>query len=102
MKGGVPFRVGRYPVTVGEFRQFVDAGGYEEEQYWGGDPKREIFGKVSEPQDWENQVGHPNWPVTGVSWFEASAYCAWKSAQAGRKIRLPSDAGVAACGHSGP
>jgi len=28
------FNIGQYPVTVGEYRCFVEAGGYEQEQYW--------------------------------------------------------------------
>lgn len=75
-------------MTVAEYMRFIDAGGYEEEEVW----KAGGFGEVSEPGGWERQIDHPNWPVTGVNWYEASAYCAWKSAQTKRRIRLPSEA----------
>ena len=29
-----PFKIARAPVTNGEFAEFVDAGGYENESYW--------------------------------------------------------------------
>jgi hypothetical protein len=77
-----PFQIGRYPVTVEEFRQFVEDEGYQNERWWraGG------FGQDTEPAGWDEQVQHPNRPVTGVSWYAASAYCAWDRA------RLPSEA----------
>jgi iron(II)-dependent oxidoreductase len=28
------FTIGRYPVTVGQYRAFIDAGGYGEQRYW--------------------------------------------------------------------
>ena len=77
-----PFQIGRYPVTVEEYRRFVEDEGYQNECWWraGG------FGERREPEKWEEQVHHPNWPVTFVSWHEAMAYCAWAGA------RLPSEA----------
>ena len=70
------YQIGRYPVTVGEYQRFIEAGGYEEKVHWrdGG------FGKWSEPEDWEEQSRHPNRPVVGVGWFEAAAYGRWKGA----------------------
>ena len=67
------FEIGKYPVTVQEYARFMEAGGYRDKQWWnaGG------FGKESQPRDWDSQKEHPNWPVTGVSWYEASAYAAW-------------------------
>jgi formylglycine-generating enzyme len=35
---------------------------------------------------------HPDQPVTGPSWFDCVAYCAWLSQQIGRSCRLPTEA----------
>ncbi len=66
------YRIGRYPVTVDEYRRFVEAGGYGDRRWWeaGG------ISKWQNPEDWEDQIRFPNRPVVGVSWFEAAAYCA--------------------------
>jgi formylglycine-generating enzyme required for sulfatase activity len=74
------FRIRRFPVTVQEFAVFMKAGGYSGRKYWRG-----AFGQFHEPWNWEGQKEHPNWPVMGVSWFEAAAYCAWAGA------RLPTE-----------
>ena len=76
------FQIAKYPVTVADYQRFVESEGYLDERWWtaGG------FGKTSKPHAWEEQIAHPNWPVTGVSWYEASAYCAWA------KVRLPAEA----------
>lgn len=66
-----PFSMGRYLVTVSEYQRFADERGYEIEPFWraGG------FGEFTEPEAWEKQKEHLNRPVTGVSWYEAAAYC---------------------------
>jgi formylglycine-generating enzyme required for sulfatase activity len=38
------------------------------------------------PSRYHPHLNHPNWPVTGVSWHEAVANCAWMAAH------LPSEA----------
>jgi hypothetical protein len=75
------FQVGRYPVTVQEYRRFVDADGYAERRWW----RRGGFGEWPNPKRWEEQTLHPNRPVR-VQWYEASAYCEWAG------LRLLSDA----------
>jgi formylglycine-generating enzyme required for sulfatase activity len=75
-----PFAIGKYPVTVVEFSQFVKGGGYEDERWWRG-----CFGKWTAPRDWPDQLAYPSRPVTGVSWNEAEAYATWAGA------RLPSE-----------
>jgi len=78
------FEIGRYPVTVEEYRRFLEDDGYQEEGWWqaGG------FGQFEKPWGWDDQILHPNRPVVGVSWYEAAAYCAW----AGNGVRLPTEA----------
>lgn len=84
-----PFALGRYPVTVQEFRRFVEAGdeGYLNPKLWApeGWARREAEGRTK-PQEWTEQLRHPNRPVMGVSWYEADAYCCWIGG------RLPTEA----------
>jgi formylglycine-generating enzyme required for sulfatase activity len=73
-----PFAMGRYPVTVGEWRVFVGASGWE--------PTGEV--------DWAapgfaQTDAHP---VVGVTWHDAQQYLAWLSAATGKRYRLPSEA----------
>ncbi len=82
--------LGKYLVTVAEYRGFVDGGGYSNEQYWeyGGWDIRDKRGwKV--PRDWEGQLGYLNRAVTGVSWYEAVAYCNWLTDQLQEKTDNP-------------
>ncbi|MEZ4737376.1 MAG: SUMF1/EgtB/PvdO family nonheme iron enzyme [Caldilineaceae bacterium] len=77
------FRIGKYPVTVREFAAFV---------------------KETKAVDWVNSARDTGWfnleplqakldhPVTGVSWYDALAYCKWLSGKTGRRYRLPSEA----------
>jgi formylglycine-generating enzyme required for sulfatase activity len=83
------FWLRRWPVTVGEYGEFVEAGGYGDKSLW------DVPRDVSAPESWERQRQHPNRPVVGVSWFEARAFCRWASeagwAPAGRVISLPTE-----------
>jgi len=73
-----PFALGRHPVTVGEWRVFVAASGWQQQ------------GEV----DWQ-APGFPqtdDHPVVGVTWFDAQKYVAWLSEATGQRYRLPSEA----------
>jgi len=49
--------------------------------------------KSSPPPFWSDLAfNHPQQPVVGVSWRDAMRYCAWLSANSGRKFRLPTEA----------
>src|SRR5437667_436224 len=45
------------------------------------------------PRDWSHPLfAQGDLPVVGVSWIDAVAYCAWRSGQDGRPVRLPTEA----------
>jgi hypothetical protein len=89
-----PFYIDRYEVTNREYQKFVDAGGYANQQYW---PQkftrdghelawpdamavfRDTTGRPG-PSTWvagHYPAGQDDYPVNGVSWYEASAYAAF-------------------------
>jgi gamma-glutamyl hercynylcysteine S-oxide synthase len=91
------FRIGRVPVTNGEWRQFIDDGGYHQPRWWSerGWRHRQSAG-LTAPQFWSSdgktrtRFGHvedvrADEPVQHVSYFEAEAYAAWAGA------RLPTE-----------
>ena len=94
------FRIARYTVTVWQFRQFWENGGYKERRWW--TPKGwEWKGDRTQPYRWdEANWTAPNQPVIGVSWYEAVAFCNWLTERgklagwlkAGQMVRLPSEA----------
>ena len=89
------YAIGKYPVTVGEYRAFLRAGGYQCYRYWTevAWAWRESLGKV-QPEFWgdEKWAGDDRLPVVGVSWYEAGAYCRWLSEETGEHYRLPTEA----------
>jgi formylglycine-generating enzyme required for sulfatase activity/predicted esterase len=91
-----PYYIDKYEVTNRQFKEFIDAGGYENPRYW------QEMDFVSEgnslaladalalmvdqtgrhaPADWEladYPQGRDDYPVTGVSWYEAQAYARYR------------------------
>lgn len=85
--------IDKYEITNQAYKAFVDQGGYDTPEYWKqgfvGEDGREVT--LSEAMDrfrdrtnrygpatWEGGTfpeGQENYPVGGVSWFEAAAYC---------------------------
>jgi formylglycine-generating enzyme required for sulfatase activity/cephalosporin-C deacetylase-like acetyl esterase len=83
--------IDQYEVTNRQFKLFVDQGGYQKRKYWKIDFQRDgkhlsweeamtLFrdsaGRPG-PRDWiqgEYPKGQDDFPVTGISWYEAAAY----------------------------
>ena len=88
-----PYRISRYPVTVAQYRLFVEDGGYETQEYWtqaGWAWRRSE--DISGPRSFGPIEQTPNHPQVGVSWYEAIAYCNWLSERLGEPVRLPTEA----------
>lgn len=87
--------IDKYLVTNEQFKQFVDAGGYETPEYW----PEEARPLLSQFIDSTGSPGPATWveggfdatlakyPVAGVSWFEAAAYAKW----AGKRLPTPEE-----------
>jgi formylglycine-generating enzyme required for sulfatase activity len=111
-----PFYLGKYKVTVGQFKRFVEATGYRTEAEKAGDmhtvrlcPTRyarhaglAILGLTASPNGLDKPLLH-TWrkpvydqtdehPVVYVSWNDADAFCQWLAKEAGANVCLPREA----------
>jgi eukaryotic-like serine/threonine-protein kinase len=88
--------IDRFEVTNAEYKRFIDQGGYQQQRYW-----KEEFRNAGQVRPWaeamklfKDRTGRPGpatwvqgeyprgqdeYPVTGVSWFEAAAYAEYAS-----------------------
>lgn len=88
------YAIGQYPVTVGEYREFIVFGGYRSPRYWtqaGWEWRRAQ--SAFRPANWEAQwrVADDGLPVVGVSWYEAYAYTCWLASETRKAYRLPTE-----------
>lgn len=92
------FWMDTYEVTNKQFKTFIEKGGYTNQQYW-----REKFIKNGQTLSWPEAMagfrdstgrpgpstwdvgdypaGHDDYPVAGVSWYEAAAYAEFATKQ---------------------
>jgi len=88
------YSIDRFEVTNRDYQKFVDSGGYEKKEYWTEKFMRDGHElpwaeAMAEFRDTTNRPGPAGWvaghyadgqadfPVSGVSWYEASAYAAF-------------------------
>lgn len=95
-----PFLMGATEVTVGQFREFVEATKYvtEAEQYgFGNSFAKTINDSVTDEAkklNWR-APGYEvtdDYPVANVTWNDAVAYCQWLSEKEQQTYRLPTEA----------
>lgn len=101
-----PFAIAKYPITNAQYAAFMNAGGYQNKHWWTREGwkllkdglrwinhRPELTGKAwTEPLFWQDSKWNgADYPVVGISWYEAFAFCRWLSAASGENITLPSE-----------
>jgi formylglycine-generating enzyme required for sulfatase activity len=95
------FAVSKYPVTVDEWRKFVEAKSVVVEEpmsvYFGAPGDGSEIKPYVEPELPPHRPSDNGWsgatlPVTNVSWFDAHDYVRWLTAQTGQTYRLLTEA----------
>ena len=93
-----PFAMGVYPVTVGQFRKFIQATGYKPEEKKDYDPNAFTWNgsQVADTKTstWNNPgfAQNDDHPVVCVDWYDAKAFCGWLNKTDGKSYRLPTEA----------
>ncbi len=100
------FQAGKYLVSNQEYLEFVDANGYNNQEFWTEEGQRWLsFSKAEQPLFWiknnsakdyrlktmAREIDMPwDWPVE-VNFLEAKAFCNWQAKKTGQPIRLPTE-----------
>ncbi len=90
--GDIPdFYIDRYEVTNQKYADFINQGGYDNQQFWSAmintmsnpDQWKEVVStftdssEIKGPSTWKNGTFHVDgekYPVSGINWYEAAAY----------------------------
>jgi iron(II)-dependent oxidoreductase len=89
------YYIAKFEVTNREWKKFRDDPGYDDPKFW---PNGRVLPRDQIPY-WTQANNHgggtpgsDDYPVIGVNWDAATAYCAWLSAKTGKRYRLPTEA----------
>ena len=89
------FYIGKYEITNAEWTAFRNSPDYDDVSLWPGHralPKNQIPYWTQAQNHGGGTPGTDNYPVLGVNWDGAVAYCNWLSKITGKKYRLPTEA----------
>lgn len=97
------FKASQYLVSNQEFLEFVEDGGYTQDHVWSEEGLAwRQYTEAKHPTFWRwhngwrlrlmtEEIEMPwDWPVE-VNYHEAKAFCEWKTAETGQKIRMPTE-----------
>jgi formylglycine-generating enzyme required for sulfatase activity len=89
------FYMSKFEVTNEQWNRFRNDPGYDDPKMW---PEGRVMPKDQIPY-WTQANNHgggtpgnEKYPVIGVNWDAATAYCNWLSAKTGKRYRLPTEA----------
>ncbi len=87
--------IGKHEVTNADWKKFQDDPGYDDPKFW---PNGYVVARNQSPY-WTQAQNHggatpdsEEYPVLGVNWDAATAYCNWVSAKTSKSYRLPTEA----------
>lgn len=98
------FQASKFLVSNQEFIGFVEADGYDKDEYWLAEGLQwKNYAKAKQPSFWHQtaqgwqlrlmaeMITMPwDWPVE-VNYHEAKAFCNWQAKQTGLSVRLPTE-----------
>ena len=118
------FKISKYPITNSQYKLFIDSNGYNNPRWWSINgwnwlnnidrtsqllldnnilvthikekiKERQLANLKNTPAFWYHEPYNiSNYPVVGLNWYEAEAYCNWLSKffNSNEKIKLPTEA----------
>ncbi len=98
------FQAAKYLTSNAEFLAFVEAGGYQDDQYWLEEGLAwKQYTEAKHPTFWvkhgdvwklrlmTEEMSMPwSWPAE-VNYHEAKAFCQWQSLKMGKQVRMPTE-----------
>lgn len=85
------FFMAKYPVTYAQYEHFISNSGYDARSYW-TEAGWAWKGTRTQSAYWNDPRWHrPDYPINGLTWYEAYAFTRWLSAKTNQQIALPTE-----------